>query len=93
MFIESSNPRKDGDTAVLFTPILPAGSKCLTFFYHMYGPHISSLSVYVTSDNSTLGTALWAKSGTQGNVWQNHTMTVSSSSPFQVYFFQNFIEC
>eukprot|EP00795_Rhopilema_esculentum_P012712 gene12712-3431_t len=86
MFIESSSPRIDGDTAVLFTPILPAGSKCLTFFYHMYGPHISSLSVYVTSDNSTLGTALWAKSGTQGNVWQNHTMTVSSSSPFQVGF-------
>ena len=84
MYIEASSPRVNGDRAVLFTPTIPAGSKCMTFFYHMYGPHISSLKVFVTANNNTLGTALWSKTGTQGNVWQNHTMTVSNTSNFQV---------
>lgn len=86
MYIEASSPRQPGDTAVLFTPPISAGQKCMTFFYHMYGPHVSSFMVYATSDNSTLGTALWGKTGTQGNVWQNHTMTVGASATFQVAF-------
>ena len=86
MYIESSSPRRPGDVAVLFTPVISGGQKCMTFFYHMYGPHISSLRVYSTSNNRTLGTALWGKNGTQGNVWQNSTMTVGGTAPFQVAF-------
>ncbi len=84
MFIETSSPRKDGDKAVLFTPVIKAGSKCLTFFYHMYGPHIDTLRVYVTSNNRSLGSPIWSKTGTQGNVWKNMTLTVSNVSDFQV---------
>ena len=86
MYIEASSPRRPGDTAVLFTPMISGGQKCMTFYYHMYGPHVSSLKVYSTSDNTTLGTALWGKTGTQGNVWMNHTITVGGSAPFQVAF-------
>ena len=86
MYIETSSPRRAGDVAVLFTPVISSGQKCMTFFYHMYGPHISSLRVYSTSDNRTLGTALWGKNGTQGNVWLNSTLTVGGSAPFQVAF-------
>ena len=86
MYIETSSPRQPGDVAILFTPVISRGQKCMTFFYHMYGPHISSLSVYSTSNNRTLGTALWGKNGTQGNVWRNSTMTVGGPAPFQVAF-------
>ena len=86
MYIETSSPRVPGDVAVLFTPVISGGQKCMTFFYHMYGPHVSSLRVYSTSDNRTLGVALWGKNGTQGNVWRNSTITVGGAAPFQVAF-------
>eukprot|EP00794_Sanderia_malayensis_P017044 gene17044-18759_t len=86
MYIETSSPRRNGDTAVLFTPPMPSGPKCLTFFYHMYGPHVNRLNVYVTANNRSLGSPIWSKRGTQGNVWRNVTLTVNNASSFQVAF-------
>ena len=84
MYIEASSPRVDGDKAVLFTPAFTAGSKCLTFFYHMFGPHVDTLSLYVTANNQSLGSPIWSKTGTQQNVWRNVTLTVGNTSTFQV---------
>ncbi len=51
MYIETSRPRKDGDTARLLSPTFSVTPKnpvsitsppvyCFSFYYHMYGKHI-----------------------------------------------------
>ncbi|KAL0165340.1 hypothetical protein M9458_041093, partial [Cirrhinus mrigala] len=51
MYIETSRPRKEGDTARLLSPTFNVAPKnpysitsppayCFSFYYHMYGKHI-----------------------------------------------------
>lgn len=49
MYIETSSPRQPNDTAGLVSPIIPTSGQtaCVLFWYHMFGPHIASLNVYV----------------------------------------------
>ena len=86
IYIESSFPRKPNDTAKLISSIVPGttayGGKCLSFWYHMYGAHISTLSVYLR--NGSHDTLLWSKAGTRGNKWLEAVVTVNSSTNFQV---------
>ncbi|CAG9769917.1 unnamed protein product [Ceutorhynchus assimilis] len=74
MYIESSS-RRINDTARLISPIFEAtnSSTCLEFWYHMYGRSTGTLKAYIkkVSDLWPLnpGSALFTKSGDQGNVW------------------------
>ena len=40
MFVESSNPARNGDQARLLSPVYPAdmGDMCFEFWYHILGP-------------------------------------------------------
>lgn len=70
MYIEVS-PQRPKESARLVSPVISVSSaitKCLTFWYHMYGPHVGSLNVY--ANTTTLGSPIWSKSGTQGNQWK-----------------------
>lgn len=62
MFIETSDPRKQGDIARLISPSYTASpvESCLEFWYHMYGTDTGTLNVYKDSTN----TRVWTKSGT-----------------------------
>lgn len=53
MYIETSYPRKPNDTAGLVSPtIQKAGSSaCVLFWYHMFGPHVNALNVYMKVGN------------------------------------------
>ena len=86
MYIESSSPRKLHDTAKLISSVVPSttahSGKCLSFWYHMYGAHISTLSVYLR--NGSHDTLLWSKAGTHGDKWIQAVVTVNSSTHFQV---------
>ena len=89
IFIETSLPRRLGDTARLLSPILNANPRgaCLRFWYHMYGPHINSLNVYTRPSLSggTFGnlTKVWTKQHTQGNQWKFAEVAVASASQYQ----------
>lgn len=89
IFIETSLPRRLGDTARLLSPILNANPRgaCLRFWYHMYGPHINSLNVYTRPSLSggTFGnlTKVWTKQHTQGNQWKFAEVAVTSASQYQ----------
>ncbi|XP_033751988.1 MAM and LDL-receptor class A domain-containing protein 1-like [Pecten maximus] len=87
MFIESSNPRKMNDTARLVSASVPSGSQqCLSFWYHMYGPNINRLNIYIKKGTS-YGTPVWTRYGTQGNVWiQAHYPIPSQSSQYNIVF-------
>jgi hypothetical protein len=87
-YIEASLPRKQNDTAHLLSPVFntnPSPGKCLSFFFHMYGPHIGQFNVYLKSGNS-LGNPVWSKSGTQGNLWHNDKIPLLKQPPFQIVF-------
>lgn len=49
MYIESSYPRKQNDTARLISPVYKAthGEHCLQFYYNMYGADVGALNVKV----------------------------------------------
>lgn len=72
MYIETSFPRKQGDYAVLrSSPQKFSGKMCLSFFYHMYGSTIGSLTMSVN------GVVLFSKAGNQGNKWIEEKITIS----------------
>ncbi|KAL6083188.1 hypothetical protein STEG23_010528, partial [Scotinomys teguina] len=53
MFIETSKPQELGNHARLVSPLYNASTKfyCVSFFYHVYGKHISSFNLLVKSRN------------------------------------------
>ena len=87
-YIESSSPRKQGDTARLLSPTLSSstGAKCFTFWYHMYGKNIGSLTITAKKLNDNNGTLLWSKTVEEGNRWEQGEATIpSQTSDYQVY--------
>ena len=45
MYIESSRPQKNGDTAIFESPYLTPTPHCLSLWYNMHGRHINKLQV------------------------------------------------
>ncbi|XP_077977476.1 MAM and LDL-receptor class A domain-containing protein 1-like [Glandiceps talaboti] len=73
IYIETSSPRVQGDTARFESPVIPESSNrglYLYFWYHMYGPHIGNLKVirWISEEEEYV---LWAASGDRGNVWRS----------------------
>ncbi|ESO97870.1 hypothetical protein LOTGIDRAFT_152977 [Lottia gigantea] len=87
VFIETSNPRKFGDNAKLASKTISTFStpKCLSFWYHMYGPHVNTLNVYVKSGNA-YGTPVWTKKGTQGFKWKQSSIDIAANASYQIVF-------
>lgn len=88
IYIEASFPRKPNDTARIHSPAIssnPSKSRCLSFWYHMYGPHIAQLNVYTKVGNQFSG-PVWSKSGTHGDKWWNGRVQISNKNAYQVVF-------
>ena len=45
MFLETTEPLKEGDRAWYVSPPIPSADICFTLWYHMYGESTGSLSV------------------------------------------------
>ncbi|KAL1271156.1 hypothetical protein QQF64_030172 [Cirrhinus molitorella] len=93
LYIESSEPQKFKDTAVLIsrpflqTPRRGPESKppCVfRFHYHMFGQHVFRLAVYMRTCNSGRGNLLWVRYGDQGNFWHRKTLVINSAHHFQI---------
>lgn len=81
MYIETSAPRRPGDKARLISPPINGKyAQCVSFYYHMYGPHVKSLNVYLTSGNSTVGSPAWTRQGTQANAWVMGQLQIAGGS-------------
>ncbi|PQV46975.1 MAM domain-containing protein meprin/A5/mu [Jejuia pallidilutea] len=65
MFIETSSPRTNGDTANLESPcfnLTAASAATFSFWYHIYGGNIGGLFVELSTDNgSTYPNLLWSE--------------------------------
>lgn len=93
MFIESSSPRMENDTARLYSPVYgsqltSSQPSCFIFWYHMYGATTGSLHVYTKPENTEFGDELlprFTKSGDQGNQWyQGIVLLPSTNESFQI---------
>ena len=84
MFIETSNPRKFRDRARLESEVFaptPSNGRCMSFWYHMKGGHIGSLSVYMRVYGQS-ETKLWSVSLDQGNQWNSAVVPILSGNRF-----------
>ena len=47
VYIEASSPAAENDTALLLNSNIPTNNGfCMSFWYHMLGPHVGTLNVY-----------------------------------------------
>ena len=82
MYIETSTGNQ-GAKARLLTPFfVNRGTKCIRFYYHMYGASIGTLNVYARFFFFRF--KLWSKSGNQNNTWHLAQVEYKRSFSFQV---------
>lgn len=80
MYIEASNPRKQGDKAWFVSQSFPATTaQCITFWYHMKGSSIGTLKVLLQRQGVP-DYVLWRLDGDQGDKWISGQAPISSSS-------------
>lgn len=86
IYIETSAPRRLNDKAKLFSAnIVTTSTKCLRFWYHMYGSQINTLNVYLYN-STTLGIPIWSHFGDQGNKWYQTQIDIQGYSTYQIMF-------
>lgn len=87
MYIETSAPRRPNDTARMISPTIRGNgtilTRCVQFYYHMYGSHVKSLSVRERI-NGQLKAPIWMRNGTQGPNWRFGEVQVKTGDSFQV---------
>ncbi|XP_048584089.1 MAM and LDL-receptor class A domain-containing protein 1 isoform X2 [Nematostella vectensis] len=79
LYTEASG-RKPGNRAVLSRSIPLTGNTCLTFYYHMHGSEMGSLSVNVG------GKKVFEKSGPQGKSWTKATINLQGQGQAKLEF-------
>jgi hypothetical protein len=74
VFIETSNPRAQGDDAILQTrsSVQLGSSASLAFDYHMKGQNIATLKVLVDAD------VVFQKTGAQGSGWKKAQVSLGN---------------
>ena len=58
----------------------------IIFYYHMHGPAVGTLKLFVKPDSGDEMIELWSKSGDQGNIWQRQYLVVENSTNHGPYF-------
>ncbi|XP_072182120.1 MAM and LDL-receptor class A domain-containing protein 1-like [Diadema setosum] len=88
MYIDTSDDEvQEGENAILEShPQRATGEDevCITWYYHMYGPHVSVFNVYTVL--GLKGSLVFTRQGSQGNEWLYAQKTFSSTSSWGVRF-------
>ncbi|XP_067654503.1 MAM and LDL-receptor class A domain-containing protein 1-like [Haliotis asinina] len=84
MYIESADARPHAKARIV-SPRLPgSGTRCLQFYYSMFGQQVNTLNVYAKSQS--LGNVLWTLSGNQGMDWKIAQVTIPRGSNYNIVF-------
>ncbi|XP_025085528.1 MAM and LDL-receptor class A domain-containing protein 1-like [Pomacea canaliculata] len=79
LLIEASRSQLFGQKAILQSQTFDAtSSRCVTFWYHMNGNGIGTLSVVMFTTHSNTSTTLWSLSGNQQDQWIFATAPINS---------------
>lgn len=75
----------NGDKAQLKSPQISVttGTKCLSFWYYMFGPSVDSLNVYLMQ-GTKLGSPVFHRERTQGQKWIQATIDITNQQNVQV---------
>lgn len=77
-----TNSGRPGSKAQLQSPnfnINRGQRKCLSLWYHMYGPNVGYLNVYLKK-NGVLGRPIWRQNGNKGNRWIQGKVNIRTNS-------------
>ncbi|KAK7098916.1 hypothetical protein V1264_003131 [Littorina saxatilis] len=86
MYIETSNPQHANDTAHLASqPVNDGQPKCLTFWYHMFGPHVNTLNVY-TKVGANYGRPIWTHQRSIDANWHQATVSLTNTHTYTIVF-------
>ncbi|XP_022809605.1 MAM and LDL-receptor class A domain-containing protein 1-like [Stylophora pistillata] len=83
IYIETSRPRKMGDTARLTSPWL-RGLHCMMFYYYMYGSSMGCVVMYIRRQAADRLQPLWFKSKNQGKGWKQGQVSINDTSSYQI---------
>ncbi|XP_071965542.1 MAM and LDL-receptor class A domain-containing protein 1-like [Antedon mediterranea] len=88
VFIETSLPNKLGDTARLISPYQNStvSSYCVEFWYHMYGPTVEELKVFLKYKGETLSNKITDLEGNFGDYWHRETVVIQPTKQFAIVF-------
>ena len=89
IYIEASFPRQANDKARIISAGIPADGRmghCVKFWFHMYGPHVNALNIYLKQGNQLNG-PVWKRTGNNGNKWRYGQVSVSSNVAYSVRIF------
>lgn len=84
IYLETSSGRS-GSKAQLQSPnfnINRGQRKCLSLWFHMYGPNVGYLNVYLKK-NGVLGRPIWQRNGNKGNQWRQGTINIPTNTNIQ----------
>ncbi|KAL4232288.1 hypothetical protein ACF0H5_009859 [Mactra antiquata] len=80
LYIETSSPTQQNDSASFISPVLPANHTiCFEYWYHMYGDGIGKLLVYIQDSCSLAKTLLFDAYGEQGDQWLENFHTIDDT--------------
>ncbi|XP_022096406.1 MAM and LDL-receptor class A domain-containing protein 1-like [Acanthaster planci] len=95
MYLETSSPHSIGDHGVLVSGVYnpPASgtvTKCLNFWYHMFGKDIGELSLYKVEDlggtkTKTIAWSLFNEQSVDEKDWKNGAISFTSDKNFEIY--------
>ena len=94
MFILLNSANKTGDKARFLTDtsILPTSIGCFQFWYRIStSSNLNRLNVYKSRSGPTLGSAIWTKSGHQGNQWRLGKVDVTNTTYFGFMTFEGVV--
>ena len=83
MYTEASNPRDDGDFAIMYSEsidISGLNNPKLNFYSHMYGSAIGELQIDMFDGNSYI--PIFNKIGDQGDQWVEENIFLSTTSNY-----------
>lgn len=79
LYIETSAPRRQGDTAVIQSQEIPVNpAYCFSFWYFMHGSSVGSLNVSYEM-NGLPGRQVWTLSGEQGSQWKQAAVDIGNT--------------
>ncbi|XP_065054237.1 MAM and LDL-receptor class A domain-containing protein 2-like [Rhopilema esculentum] len=88
LFIEASTgegnaKREKGYKARLISPIINVPYVCMSFYYHMHGKHLGSLSVFKLDSKKAL--LVWEETRDVGNQWKRVELSINGSRSFEIH--------
>lgn len=86
MYIESSHKKPYEKARFMSPKYNSTDTKCLHFYYYMYGDHVNELNVYRVDGEHfrEVGTPIWSRKYKQGPIWVEGQTSIFPGSNYHV---------